>query len=65
MSDDPDRILTVYRHAIAALCKQNGGTLIVQSPEVEIGEAFSIWYRLRPDNSLEFTLQKDEGITMQ
>lgn len=59
MNEDPEKALTVYRHAIAALCKQNGGTLVVQLPEITIGETFSIWYRLREDNSLEFTLEED------
>jgi hypothetical protein len=61
MSGDAEKALTVYRHAIAALCKQNGGTLVVQPPESTIGETFSIWYRLREDNALEFTLEEGGG----
>lgn len=59
--------LRLYRHAVIALCKQNGGTLKIEhfmdhASDVDRGEKGTLMHRATPGGGWEFKYVSDQEI---
>ena len=59
--EDRERLINIYRNAIASLCRENGGVLEVDLPSEELVDMpFSIWFEVE-DGKMRFILDEDVG----